>query len=259
MNPKDKQALLPARGRETETRLRIIGLCEAYGKQQRPGSKAAAHAARMLALYHRSYARLTGHEATAAEVAVAMQSRESELTLCNSKRNQQPKPKQNKKCEAKVRIPCPYHDLPSPETWKPLLAKMISPEAAKAILARKPVITDPLGNKVAFTEHITAHWKDEHKENKDKETRLSYLDYAMNAVKKPAEIWQDTDGTLKYMAQFLDRGRRYMLAFTVKDDKTTLHTYYSRAEREVDAVYRKRNGKLLYPSISKEGGGNSDT
>ena len=84
-------------------RLRIIGLCEAYGRRQTPGSEAATHAARMLALYRRCYARLTGREATAAEVAAAMWRRYTDMHAAVT--NSAP-PGHN--CHAKVR-PCPYN------------------------------------------------------------------------------------------------------------------------------------------------------
>ena len=84
-------------------RLRIIGLCEAYSRRQTPGSEAAAHAARMLALYRRSYARHTGREAAAAEVAEAMWRRYTDMHAAVT--NSAP-PGHN--CHASVR-PCPYN------------------------------------------------------------------------------------------------------------------------------------------------------
>ena len=84
-------------------RLRIIGLCEAYGRRQTPGSEAAAHAARMLALYRRSYARHTGREAAAADVVEAMWRRYTDMHAAVT--NSAP-PGHN--CHAKVR-PCPYN------------------------------------------------------------------------------------------------------------------------------------------------------
>ena len=81
------------RDRETSLALRLIRLCESYGKRQIPGSAAAKHAAHMLALYRRHYARLT-------ELLDAEDAAENDL-VTNSI---QP----GHKCRAKVR-PCPFN------------------------------------------------------------------------------------------------------------------------------------------------------
>ena len=226
-------------------RLRIIGLCEAYGRRQTPGSEAAAHAARMLALYRRHYTRLTGHEPTAAEVAVAMQSRESEMILCNSKRNQQPKPKQSKKCEAKVRIPCPYHDLTNPKDWMPQRARMYAPTEARQLLARKPAVTDPLGNRISFGPHIVQHWRDEGKSEADINDRLSKIGYAIATVKRPSEIWQDDDGTLSYLSCYIEGHKKHIVAFTLRPQNKEIHTVFF-APTDIS---HHRKGKLLYPNM----------
>ena len=101
------------------------------------------------------------------------------------------------------------------------------------------------------------------KGNSDKEIeesgrRLTLLPYLERALERPAEIWEDPDGTRKYLAAGLMEGKKKdgerkegklaIIAITLSRDKnnTKINTFYP--GQEMSNLRAKRNGKLLYPS-----------
>lgn len=148
-------------------------------------------------------------------------------------------------CTAKSRETCRC----GPADWKPLtMPDPIKPEAARKKLAEGVTVQNPLGEDVTLDERLLEHWAKEGKDAEDVNRRLSALPLIEEVVKKPAEIWQNENGSRTYLASVVDpykpKGKKYTVAFTQTADNTVLETYFIN-ERITE---NKRTGERLWPA-----------
>ncbi len=148
-------------------------------------------------------------------------------------------------CGAENPAECSVHGVP-PRQWKPhTMPDRMSPADARAELTQGTQVKNPLGEEVTLDRRILTHWAKEGKSPEDIENRLAALPLIKQVVEKPAEIWENKDGSRTYLASVIDpykSGKKYTIVFTQAKDNTTIETYWP----EADKVNKKRAGKLLF-------------
>jgi len=118
----------------------------------------------------------------------------------------------------------------------------LKPFQAVARLMIGEEVIDEAGFKVRFTEETLEHFMD--KPRAERNRRLSELDDAVGAVKRPHEVWRNSGHTV-YLRKYADPGvrgmSRWMAVFVPKD---VTRTYYSSSRiNKADESFRR--GTLL--------------
>lgn len=150
----------------------------------------------------------------------------------------------------------------SPKNWTPITAPpTITPEEGKARLLKGETATDPRGETVTLDATLLNHWyaTDEESKRKGKEpqseneinARCAELPLMLEVIKNPHEIWRNENGSITYLAKFLDRykphGEGYMVAFTKAGNDALLETYKPNTHLSAG----RRKGELLWEREEK--------
>jgi hypothetical protein len=107
-------------------------------------------------------------------------------------------------------------------------------------LLKGEAVTDDVGKSILFGDAVLEHWQE--KPFQEQKARLSELDDAQNAVRKPHEVWRQPGGTTVYLRKFQGFGPTRWMAVFVPNDRTK--TYYS-SERVNKADDSFRRGTLM--------------